>query len=90
MSLVLELSPVQEEQITRSAEREGLPVTEYAIRRLSQPESYKPTRTEFDAVFAPIHAATRDSGETEAEIEAFTETLVKEYRAERRQRRTKS
>jgi hypothetical protein len=82
MTLMLELSPAEERELVATAEKEGISVEEYILRRVlpsrsEPPETWEQRRSRVVAGFAA-------SGMTEEELEEYAVQAVKQVRAERR------
>jgi hypothetical protein len=88
MTLILELSPAEERELTATAEKEGISVTEYVLRRVlpsraASPESFEERRARIAAGFAA-------TGMTEEELEEYAVKAVKQTRIAKRLREAQS
>ena len=99
MSLTLELSPTQENELQTAARREGMPVTDYAQRlfvaalreRVATLENGTATNGQGEPAWKArlrasqerVERARLTNGITEEEIEADIDAAIRSYRQER-------
>ncbi len=83
MTVTLELTPIQERTLQSDAQREGVPIEQFILRRLVSTSSLRFNSDEMERQIADGFAA---SGMTEEELDEYVIQSVKQVRAEIRAR----
>mgnify|MGYP001607512009 CR=1 FL=1 len=83
MTLKLDLGPDLEAKLRARAAAAGKDPEAFALHALQ--EKLRAPRT-FAEILAPAHKAVRESGMTDAELDAFLEKAIADARRERKQR----
>lgn len=84
MTVTIALPPEAERKLAERAAASGQDIPAY-VERLIQRDIEQPS---FAELFGPVHAAMRNGGTTESELDVFIQTAIAESRQERRAKRT--
>ncbi len=83
MTFTIDLTPTEEARLMAGAKQNGMAPEEF-LKRLVTDHLPQNAGMSFAEILAPVHQYSQEQGETDEELGVFADTVVTEYRAERR------